>query len=60
MKNRKFNKEQYAALNKHVLFIHIESINLSGISYGLIESTFKYRVENNGVHIQKDRSILNP
>ena len=27
MKNKKFHKEQYAALNKHVLLQHIERIN---------------------------------
>ena len=59
MQNKKFHKEQYAALYKHVFFLHIESINSSCISYGLIGSTFTDRVENSGVRVQKDKSILN-
>ena len=60
MKNKKFHKKQYAALHKHVLLLHIESINSSCISYGLIGSTFTDGVENSGVKVQKDKSILKP
>ena len=51
MKNKTFHKEQYAALNKHVLLLHIESINSSCITYGLIGSTFKDGEENSWVKV---------
>ena len=54
-----WTKEKYA-LRKHVLLLHIESINLSRVSYGLNSSTFTDRVENSEVRFQKDKSILNP
>ena len=60
MKNKKFHKEQYASLHKHMLLLHIESINSSCISYGLIGATFTDIMENSGVRVQKDKSILNP
>ena len=60
MKNKKIHKEQYAALHKHVLLLHIESINSSCVIYGLIRSTLTDRVKNGGVTVQKDKSILNP
>ena len=44
----------------HSLDLNIESINSPCISYGLIGSTFTDKVENSGVRVQKDKSILNP